>query len=429
MTVRVVTLPRGADALAFATRARAMGADALEVRDDLTERFDAAALAKVLPLLLAHRGGSGFTAEARRLARWEDSDLGPIVSRHFETPLAPGDAEAFWASRSAQLIKHVEPEPGPRLLETQRRLIARFGAGRVTVLGVGPYALPWRAVLARRNAFDYLALDAESASALGQRLLADAVRADPADGPRLAIIGHRISGSRSPRVHEQPFDRWDLPPDAPVAELVEQLREHYRGFAITSPFKRSFRVAAVEELPLSPTRGEGAPFAVNTLVRRGDGWLGANTDVDGARAVIERYHLGAFTALGDGGATWALKQAARGPVTVVRAREARPVTGDVFWTWPEHLPTPPGLRLDGARVLVIVYGAAAKRLAARIVQLGGTPVRAGAAWFVAQARAQRRLWNGTSLRLGGQRSEAGASSSRSDPSPWPSPRLGRGNSL
>ncbi len=365
MSTRVVTLPSGASSRAFARRAKSLGAELLEVRDDLTAKVEAQTL---LPLMRTHRGADEHS----------ETPAGRMASAHFDRPLSPQEAEAHWASCTAPFIKHVEPlgppASGGRLLETQRRLIGRFGEGRVTVLATGECALPWRAVLAQKNAFDFLAVDAESASAKGQRLLADAVRADAATGPRLAIIGHRIAHARSPRVHPQPFDRWDLPPDAPVRELVEALRPHYRGFAITTPFKRAF----------------GGEAAVNTLVRRADGWATYNTDVDGARAVVQRHGARDFTVLGDGGAAWALRKA--GARAVVRAAEAGRIGGDVFWTWPAHLPPPPALRLEGARVFVIAYGAPASTIAAHIRESGGTPVRAGHTWFVAQARAQRRLW-------------------------------------
>jgi len=64
----------------------------------------------------------------------------------------------------------------------------------VTVLATGPLALPFRAVLARKNALDYLALEPASARR-SQRLLVDAVRearAGMPEGPRLGIIGHQI---------------------------------------------------------------------------------------------------------------------------------------------------------------------------------------------------------------------------------------------
>jgi hypothetical protein len=376
--IRVVTLPPDGDALAFALRARRSGADLLEVRDDLRdEPLDA--LAKEMPLLLAHRGGRGF----KTAAQWVDAPLGSgldatIWSHHAEQTLTPEAAEALWAKVPAGVhIKHVEPA-GPHLLETQRRLIARHGR-RVTVLGVGPLALPWRAVLAEHNALDYLALENATAAAAGQRLLRDAVRGGT--GARLALIGHRIEHARSPWAHPPPFDRWDLPPDAPVGALVDALKPHYRGFAVTAPFKQALaaHVGAKQR-------------AINTLVRRPDGWLGANTDVDGARAVLERHGVTAFTLLGDGGAAWALRAAAKTLPTVVKWAAARHVRGDSVWTWPAQLDAPEGLKLDGARVLIIAYGAGGHRIAEHVRRLGGTPVRAGARWFAAQARAQRRLW-------------------------------------
>jgi hypothetical protein len=380
---RVVTLPAGVDALAFAERAKRSGADLLELRDDLTPGADVAALAAKLPMLLALRGGPGFSAAARKLGVVDGPD-GAIVSWHAPQPLAPEAAEREWAQRAVPtgaFVKHVEPlgevHEAARLFETQRRLIARFGPGRVTVLATGACALPFRAVLAQHNALDFCALDGASASAPGQRLLRDAVRADRVIGPRFALIGHRIEKARSPWAHPPPFDRWDLPPGAPVRALIDALAPHYRGFAITSPFKRAF-----------------GPEAINTLARHGNDWRSTNTDVDGARAVLAHHGVRHFTVLGNGGAAWALRTAAVQAPALITAREAagQHVGGDVVWTWPEHLPTPARLSLTGARVLVITYGAAAQRLARRIHALGGEPVLTGARWFAAQARAQRHFW-------------------------------------
>jgi shikimate 5-dehydrogenase len=385
---RVVTLPADAEANAFAERAKRSGADLLELRDDLTPGADVAALAARLPVLLALRGGPGFPPAARKLAVVDGPD-GALVSWHAPQPLTPDAAEREWAQRpvpTGALVKHVEPigevHDASRLFETQRRLIARFGADRVTVLATGACALPFRAVLAQHNALDFCALDGASASAPGQRLLRDAVRADAASGPRFALIGHRIEKARSPWAHPPPFDRWDLPPGAPVRALIDALAPHYRGFAITSPFKRAF-----------------GPDAINTLARHGSGWRSTNTDIDGARVVLAHHGVRQFTVLGNGGAAWAMRAAslcaeALHSPTVVTAHEAagQRLRGDVVWTWPEHLPTPRGLSLSGARVLVITYGATAQRLARRIRALGGEPILTGARWFAAQARAQRRFW-------------------------------------
>jgi hypothetical protein len=232
-------------------------------------------------------------------------------------------------------------------------------------------------------------------AAPGQRLLEDAVREARGARPgraRWAILGSGIPGSRSPRIHPQPFDRIDLPPDAPVGELVDALRPHYAGFAITSPFKKVL------------ARHVGSPLeAINTLVRSSGGWSDANTDVDGARAVLERL-LGArggeVTVLGDGGSTAALRLAAvsgRTPLRVLKRADleeagAAPLSGHLVWTWPATVEVPQALRFEQAKVAIIAYGAPARRIAAEVRRRGGTPVMMGAHWFVAQARGQRRLW-------------------------------------
>jgi hypothetical protein len=43
-------------------------------------------------------------------------------------------------------------------------------------------------------------------------------------------------------------------------------------------------------------------------------------------------------------------------------------------------------------VAVIAYGAPGLAIARKIRELGGTPVRLGPRWFIAQARRQRQLW-------------------------------------
>jgi hypothetical protein len=139
---------------------------------------------------------------------------------------------------------------------------------------------------------------------------------------------------------------------------------------------------------------------VNTLVRRGSGWEAFNTDHEGARAVLRR--LSGRTAghtlfvLGDGGASAALRAVA--PAVGVSLRVLRrsevmePLAGCGVWTWPERVVLPEALRFEGARVAVIAYGAPGRHIAAEIRRRGGTPVPLGAAWFIAQARRQRSLW-------------------------------------
>ncbi len=411
---RVVTLPpmlRGDAALAFLWDVKARGADVIEVRTDLhdaSERVDH--FAAVMDVLVSERGKPlpELWLAASTYADVELGDARPpgirlVLSHHAKAPMTTEAARALWDGAEVPAdawIKHVEPidtpSEGVRLFETQAALRAAFGS-RVTVLGTGPIALPFRAVLAQRNAFDYLAVDPRFFAAPGQRFLDDAVREAKASasGPRKGILGSRIGHSRSPRIHRQPFDRIDLPSDAPVGELVEALRPFYVGFAVTSPFKKvlASHVGATTD-------------AVNTLYRRNDRWAAANTDVDGARAVLESLGAKQVTVLGEGGSTWAIRTAAAdlGIALDVLRREgpggsreassevAPPISGAVIWTWPDNVEAPAWLRFDGARVAVIAYGAPARRIAAEIVRRGGDPVRMGPRWLIAQARTQRQLW-------------------------------------
>jgi hypothetical protein len=408
---RIVTLPpsvQGAEAPPFAAQARLQGAEVLEVRTDLhpVDTVDASALARELPLLVSERG-MPIPPEWVTVARWVDRDVREgrleapegklLASHHAERPLTPDEALGLWevALPDESLVKHVEPL-GPvsaqriaELLETQVRLGERFGSGRVTVLAMGPMALPVRAVLARRNALDYVAVGGGWSAAPGQRLLADAAREARARGGktegRLGILGTSIAHSRSPRIHLQPFDRIDLPEEAPVEQLVDALLPHYRGFAVTSPFK--LRLARHTQSPLE---------AINTLVRRGHRWESFNTDTEGARTVLERLGAREAFVLGDGGASAALRAVAREAGCHLRflrrAHITEPLSSPGIWTWPDRVPPPEPLRFQGARVAVIAYGAPGRRIAAEIVRRGGIPVLLGAAWFIAQARMQRALW-------------------------------------
>jgi 3-dehydroquinate dehydratase len=411
---RIVTLPpslHGPEALRFAAEARSRGADLLEVRTDLhpAEAVDAAALAGPLELLVSERG-TPLPPAWVAAARWVDRDVvhagelaAPagklLASHHAERPLSSDEALRLWEVRLPEgaLVKHVEPLGDmsrarvSELLETQTRLGARFGAERVTVLAMGSVALPVRAVLARRNALDYVALGGDWKAAPGQRLLADAAREArhphllPEGAGRLGILGTSIAHSRSPRIHRQPFDRIDIPEDAPVEALVEALLPHYRGFAVTSPFK--IRLA----------RHTGSALdAINTLVRRRDRWESFNTDTAGARTVLERLGAREAFVLGDGGASAAIRAVAPEVGCQLRflrrAGISEPLTGSGIWTWPDRITPPDALRFEGARVAVIAYGAPARRIATEITRRGGTPLLLGAAWFIAQARRQRTLW-------------------------------------
>lgn len=396
---RVVTLPPDAHPVQFAWRARHAGADLLEVRTDVTAtEVELAPVVRALPVLVAERGLVA-PLEWAQSASLLDADRGSLRSFHADRPMTTAEALAHWRDIAEGVqVKHVEPlgslREAPRLFETQRALQERFGAHRVTVLATGPLALPFRALLAEQNALDYLALEPTWSAALGQRLLADAVRAHRRATKqglteRLGILGSPLAHSRSPRLHVQPFDRIELPPDVDLAEVLGALRPHYRGFAVTNPFKKAAATAA------NATRD-----AVNTLVRDDAGWSAFNTDREGAAAalsvLVERASSKQVTVLGDGGVTGALREAAAQlgvALTVKRHADANgSVSGAVVWTWPATIAPPPGLRFENALVAVIAYGRPARAIAATVRERGGTALRLGPRWFIAQARRQRSLW-------------------------------------
>lgn len=402
---RVVTLPPGVDPVRFAWDARHHGADMLEVRTDLTPpEMELRPVVRALPLLVAERG-SPVPEEWAALASLIDRPLGRasasdgharlLTSLHAQTPLRPAEAEARWLEvPPGGLVKHVEPLGAPdswmRAEETRQRLEGRFGQGRVTVLLTGDAALPFRATLAPANALDYLRLDDSFAAASGQRLLPDAVREETsaprrARGERLGLLGTQLAHARSPMIHAQPFDRIDCPDTIDLKSMLVALEGTHHGLAVTSPFKRLVAQA------LGSSHG-----AVNTLVRTERGWATHNTDVAGAHLCFEELCSDEVTVLGAGGVLEALELAAkhRGVrLTVLRRHEAgRPVRGPAIWTWPSAVTAPPGLTFDGARVAVITYGPPGHLVAKAIVERGGVPLRIGHRWFIAQARAQRALW-------------------------------------
>lgn len=389
---RVVTLPPQEALEPFAWAARRAGADLLEVRTDLhPPQLDLLAASRAVPLLLAERGAPIPDAWLRRSAVVDREDASAsLVSWHAPEPLSLDAALAHWNEVPVDsAVKHVEPlgDPArfPQVLELQTKLLARFGEGRVTLLVTGDVAAPFRAVLAARNALDYVALNASWKAAPGQRLLADVVRearcsTRDASTERLGIFGASLAHSRSPRVHVQPFDRLELPADANLRALIDALRPHYRGFALTNPFKQVLGLGAV-----------------NTLVRSADGWRSENTDVEGARVAWESLgRPSRVNVLGEGGVTAALRLACPDVEWVVMKRASLrgvTVTGPVVWTWPPEVDAPEGLRLEGATVVVVSYGAPGRRIAAQVEALGGVPKRVGARWFIAQARRQRELWS------------------------------------
>ncbi len=137
------------------------------------------------------------------------------------------------------------------------------------------------------------------------------------DGTALAVLGHPISHSLSPAMHnaalaalassDRRFGRWryfrfDVPPDDLARALGLLHARGFHGVNLTVPHKiLAFPLVASADA----TAGDAG--AVNTLLRAGAGWSGSNTDGYGLAAGV-RSSLGLDLAgipvvlLGAGGA-------------------------------------------------------------------------------------------------------------------------------
>ncbi|MCX7564440.1 shikimate dehydrogenase [Xanthomonadaceae bacterium XH05] len=105
---------------------------------------------------------------------------------------------------------------------------------------------------------------------------------DPASEPRYAVLGQPVAHSLSPRIHQRfadalgvalRYEALDVAPEEFAARLESLHHQGLRGANVTLPLKeRAARLCR----ELSPAARLSS--AVNTLVRREDGWFGDNTD-------------------------------------------------------------------------------------------------------------------------------------------------------
>jgi len=253
----------------------------------------------------------------------------------------------------------------------------------------------------------------------------------------LGVVGNPVRHSLSPRVHGMALKAAKL--DAVYVGFEPRTLEgflrladapNFRGLSVTAPFKEeAFRLSAGHD---EASRRAGA---VNTLLRDGAGWRGANTDAGAVRETLaQAYPLAARSpgrapslrearvlVLGAGGAARAVVHAARSldaRVTVAgrdpaRAQALAAALGceHVAWERLDEVPydvlvnaTPVGGPAEGAPpplaperlrpgtlVLDAVYRPIRTALLAAAHQRGCVPVP-GAEWFVRQAAAQFRLF-------------------------------------
>jgi len=245
--------------------------------------------------------------------------------------------------------------------------------------------------------------------------------------PKLyGVIGKPLAHSLSPHVHNAVFaargdDALFLPLEAATFDDFLHLQGSlpFQGASVTLPYKAD-AVAMVE----SRSSSAGETGAVNTLVRRGDGWHGENTDVEGfIEPLRRRLQPGKIRVLvlGAGGAARAAICGLRieGASVMVAARrpaKARGLAGtfgvdfcdweklsDLEWDLlvnatpvgmhPNVESTPiPSDQLTGEWVYDLIYNPAETRLL-REAALRGCRTIAGTEMFLGQAQAQQRLWS------------------------------------
>ncbi len=132
---------------------------------------------------------------------------------------------------------------------------------------------------------------------------------------RLGLIGHNIHYSASPAIYDEIFFQarrpgtfvlFDIAADQLGQTLSQAENEHYRGLAVTVPYKLTVR-----DFCASVTSTASAIGAVNALrFDPGDGWIGHNTDVEGfsrpLRSWGDRTSITHALVLGTGGAARAV---------------------------------------------------------------------------------------------------------------------------
>ncbi|MFF2502511.1 shikimate dehydrogenase [Streptomyces sp. NPDC058067] len=115
---------------------------------------------------------------------------------------------------------------------------------------------------------------------------------------RVALLGHGISSSLSPRLHESEasaqgltlrYELMDTRDDGrPLSRRLDELREHgYAGANITHPHKREVIDILDEVAPAAQRLG-----AVNTVLFTDRGAVGHNTDAPGYAAAFRRHLAG-----------------------------------------------------------------------------------------------------------------------------------------
>ncbi|HLP16123.1 MAG TPA: shikimate dehydrogenase [Bacteroidota bacterium] len=196
----------------------------------------------------------------------------------------------------------------------------------------------------------------------------------------LGIIGHHISYTLSPALHNEAIRVLGLPYTYGVFDVSGEMlpglleamrREHVRGANVTKPHKEAV-MPLLDELSGEAT----ALGAVNTIVNTDGVLRGENTDVDGVRASLVPHAAmlsnEPLLVLGAGGASRAALYAAAEfrPCTIMihnrnteRARQTAAIFAALF----------PDVRFDVVEAANLVQAASQARLIVNTTTVGMTP--------------------------------------------------------
>ena len=236
---------------------------------------------------------------------------GLILSHHdFES--TPGNLNGIierFSSTPVDVIKAVftaeDVLDSLRVLEAGRRCQAQLRK-EVIALAMGEAGLPTRVLAKKFGTFlSFASLEAGAESASGQVTVAELRERYrwAAIGPRtrvFGVIGWPVSHSQSPRLHNavmvaEGIDGVYLPlPVRPTYEALAAVLDYvtvnqwldFAGMSVTLPHKQ-YATRWLEERGYTIGDLARRCEAVNTLVREDDGgWLGENTDIDGALGAL-----------------------------------------------------------------------------------------------------------------------------------------------
>jgi len=128
---------------------------------------------------------------------------------------------------------------------------------------------------------------------------------------KAAVLGSPISHSLSPLLHNHAYSilgvkgdysAIDVPEAALIPFLSESISENWTGFNMTMPLKERVFDSPLVLLDENATQIKSA----NTLIRRGDRYVGTSTDLTAFKRLLEPYSVDRVAIIGGGGTARAL---------------------------------------------------------------------------------------------------------------------------